>query len=278
MNYLEVEFVLSPLLPAREVLVAELAERGFDSFVDTDSGLKAYIAEPAFDQNLLSDLTISTIEGLQMSYSVVQIEDQNWNAEWEKNFQPILVDERCLVRAPFHHGLPSYPLEIIIEPKMSFGTGHHATTHLVISEMMKMDFTGKKVLDMGCGTGILAILAQMLGAEHTDAIDIDTWSYENTLENMERNQIQQITAILGGAEVIPASASYDVILANINRNILVRDMPLYNRSLARLGYILFSGFYTHDSSEIDQHATALGWKLVRQQHRDEWCAMVYQKV
>ena len=159
---------------------------------------------------------------------------------------------------------------------MSFGTGHHATTHLVISEMMKQDFAGKQVLYMGCGTGILAILAIMLGASKADAIDIDQWSYENTLENIERNNVQGITTILGGAEVIP-SKQYDIILANINRNILVRDMHHYNKALKQGGTIFFSGFYTHDKPEIDNKSFEFNWKLQSEQSRGEWSVLRYVK-
>jgi len=277
MNYFEVEFLLNPLLPAREVLVAELAERGFESFVETEEGVKAYIVEKDFNDDLLDDLATSFIENQQISFTKTLIEDQNWNAEWEKNFDPIIVDDLCLVRAPFHKDLVSYKYEIIIEPKMSFGTGHHATTHLVISEMMKFDFENKVVLDMGCGTGILAILAQMLCAKQSDAIDIDEWSYENTIENIERNQVHNITTILGGAEVIPTDEKYDVILANINRNILVRDMHFYNEALAKGGTIFFSGFYTHDKPEIDKKAQEFGWQLQSEQSRNEWCVLRYLK-
>jgi len=276
MNYYEVDFVLNPLLPAREVLVAELADLGFESFVETDNGVKAYIVESDFNTSLLEGLMTSEIEGQQLTHTVQLIQDQNWNAEWEKNFDPIIVDESCLVRAPFHTNLPSFQYEIIIEPKMSFGTGHHATTHLVISEMMKQDFAGKQVLDMGCGTGILAILAIMLGASKADAIDIDQWSYENTLENIERNNVQGITTILGGAEVIP-SKQYDIILANINRNILARDMHHYNKALKQGGTIFFSGFYSHDKPEIDNKASEFNWKLQSEQSRGEWCVLRYAK-
>lgn len=276
MNYYEVIFELKPLLPAREILIAELAERGFESFVETDEGLKAYIGESDYRENILDDLVAGSLEEQRMSFAVTQIEDRNWNAEWEKNFDPIIVDDTCLVRAPFHRGLPTFPYEIIIEPKMSFGTGHHATTHLVISEMMKHPFEEKTVLDMGCGTGILAILATMLGAKEVDAIDIDSWSFENTIENIERNNATGIHTILGGADAIPTK-QYNVVLANINRNILVRDMHLYNEVLKEQGVIFFSGFYTYDKSEIDKVASSFGWQLKGEQSKDDWCVLKYQK-
>lgn len=277
MNYCELEFSLNPLLPAREVLIAELAERGFESFVETEEGLKAYIPEKDFSDELLSGLATSNIQGLEMTHSKIIIEDRNWNEEWEKNFSPIIVDDLCLIRAPFHEGLSPLKYNIVIEPKMSFGTGHHETTHLVASEMMKFGFDGKRVLDMGCGTGILAILARMLGAKECDAIDIDEWSYENTLENVARNNMTNIRTILGGADAIPAPGNYDVILANINRNILVRDMEFYTNSLSIGGHIFFSGFYTYDKEEIDKRAGSLGLSLISEQSKNEWCVLKYTK-
>jgi len=277
MNYYEVTFILEPLLPAREVLLAELADQGFESFVETDDGVKGYIQENLFEDALLANLMARNIPDQQFSFSTSLIEDQNWNAEWEKNFDPIIVDDKCLIRAPFHADMPSFQYEINIEPKMSFGTGHHATTHLVISEMMKVDLHDKIVLDMGCGTGVLAILAEKLGAHTIDAIDIDEWAFENTIENIERNGCKAINVMQGGAEVIPVNSSYDVILANINRNILVRDMQHYNSALKAGGTIFFSGFYTMDKSEIDQEAGNYGWQLTSQEARGEWCMLRYEK-
>jgi len=215
MNYVEASFVLRPLLPAREVLVVELAERGLESFVETDDGLKAYIQEEYFQSQLLDDLMTTAIPDQHMEITSMVIADQNWNAQWESSFDPILVDDQCLIRASFHEVDREYPYTITIEPKMSFGTGHHATTHLIVSAMLPMDCIGKRVLDMGCGTGVLAILAEMRGSTQIDAIDIDEWAYENTLENVERNACKHIRTIRGGAEAIPTESQYDLILANI---------------------------------------------------------------
>lgn len=277
MNYYEVDCTISPLLPAREVLVAELAELGFESFAETDNGLKAYIREDVYAPEMLDQLMAKEIPDQILTMEVNLIPDQNWNAEWEKNFDPIIVDEQCLIRAPFHLDLKKYPFEIIIEPKMSFGTGHHETTHLMIGEMLKMDFTGKKVLDMGSGTGVLAILAAMRHATAIDAIDIDEWAFENSVENVERNSCTKINVIQGGAESIPADTFYDVILANINRNILVRDMSAYNNALQKNGEILFSGFYVMDKPELDVIATQFGWKLCTENNKGEWCMLHYFK-
>jgi ribosomal protein L11 methyltransferase len=186
------------------------------------------------------------------------------------------VDEQCLIRAPFHAVEKAYPYTITIEPKMSFGTGHHATTHLIVSAMLPMDCTGKTVLDMGCGTGVLAILAEMRGSKAIDAIDIDEWAYENTLENVERNGCKYIRTIQGGAEAIPTDARYDLILANINRNILTRDMHNYVRHMNPGASILFSGFYESDQPEIKHTAEALGLKHISSTLRNEWTMMHFQ--
>lgn len=278
MNYCEVTFVLNPLLPAREVLVAELAERGFESFVETEDGVQAYIIEDDFNESLLKDLMTADIPELEFRYEYKTIEDQNWNAKWEESFDPIVVDDKCLIRAPFHDNLKKFEYEIVIEPKMSFGTGHHDTTHLIISKMMDMNFSGKNVLDMGCGTGVLAILAAMKGALRGDAIDIDEWAFENTVENFERNDCKNFNVIMGGAESIPADEHYDVILANINRNILVRDMHHYAEHLKSGGTILFSGFYVGDKPEIERAANACGLNMHSEDSRNEWCVLSFEKV
>lgn len=276
MNYVEVTAMLKPVLPAREVLVVELAERGFESFVETDNGLKAYIQQDQFTPELLEGLMTAEIPEQWMEVVTVVILDQNWNAEWESSFDPIIVDEQCLIRAPFHATEQVFPYTITIEPKMSFGTGHHATTHLIVSAMLPMDCTGMTVLDMGCGTGVLAILAEMRGAKNIDAIDIDEWAYENAIENVERNGCTHIRTIQGGAEAIPADARYDLILANINRNILTRDMHHYVGHINPEAAILFSGFYESDQPEIRKCAEALGLKFVASRSRQEWTMMHFQ--
>jgi ribosomal protein L11 methyltransferase len=209
----------------------------------------------------------------RLDITTVVIVDQNWNAQWESSFDPIIVDDQCLIRAPFHAVEKEYTYTITIEPKMSFGTGHHATTHLIVSAMLPMDCSGKTVLDMGCGTGVLAILAEMRGSTQIDAIDIDEWAYENTLENVERNACKHIRTIQGGAEAIPSDARYDLILANINRNILTRDMHLYVQHMNRGASILFSGFYESDQLEIRNTAEALGLTFVSANLRNEWTMM-----
>jgi ribosomal protein L11 methyltransferase len=272
MNYQEVTFVLEPLLPAREVLVAELAELGFESFVETDEGVKAYIIASDWNKGLLAELMTSQIEDQKIEWSSSEIEAINWNAEWEKSFDPIIVDNKCLIRAPFHEVEGSFEYVINIEPKMSFGTGHHSTTHLMMGEMMNMDWKGKHVLDMGAGTAVLAILAEMMGAESVDAIDIDEGAYLNSIENLERNNCSRIKSYQGGAELLTDQV-YDTILANINRNILLRDMKEYVKVLKAGGEILFSGFYVQDIPELERVGGELGLKLLLQRERNEWCLL-----
>lgn len=277
MKYTEVKFRLEPSLPAREVLLAELAESGFESFTESDDGLSAYIASEFFSPELLENLMAAAIPDQKISFTIQQIEEQNWNAVWESGFDPIVVDDVCCVRAPFHPDSGKYAYDIIIEPKMSFGTGHHDTTHLIISKMLKLNIQDKKILDMGCGTGVLAILASKLGAAGGDAIDIDQWAFENTIENFERNACKNINVYLGGAEVIPSNTQYDLILANINRNILTRDMQFYADALKPTGIILFSGFYESDFNEIDQYAKKAGLNFKSKSSKNEWCMLEYVK-
>jgi ribosomal protein L11 methyltransferase len=272
MNYVEVSFLLDPILPAREVLMAELAELGFESFVESEEGLTAYIQQPDWNEGLLEGLMTSSIPDLKMSWEVKTIEATNWNAEWEKSFDPISVDGACLIRAPFHEVQGDYKFVITIEPKMSFGTGHHATTHLIISEMLQMEWEGLDVLDMGSGTAVLAILAEKMGARDIDAIDIDEWAFENAEENAKRNDCSKIRCLLGGAELL-GDKKYDVILANINRNILLRDMNLYRAVLKDGGKILFSGFYEQDVIELEKVATPLGLKIQNKRLMNEWCML-----
>ncbi|MFN8699078.1 MAG: 50S ribosomal protein L11 methyltransferase [Flavobacteriales bacterium] len=274
MTYIEYTFRLNPLLPAREVLVAELAELGFESFVDTEDGLQAYIQSTLHQPVSADNLMACAMPDQEVQMVVKEIADQNWNAEWEKNFEPILVDDKCAVRAPFHNPVTGFAMEIVIEPKMSFGTGHHATTWLMMRALFDLDLKGKKLLDMGSGTGVLAILAEKLGAASCDAIDIDEWAYENALENMQRNGCRRVHCALGGADLL-GEKKYDVILANINRNILTRDAAHYLNVLNNGGLILLSGFYTHDVPLVQDAFP--GTTGVRQDSRDEWAMLMLRK-
>ena len=258
---------------AIEILVAELGQVGFESFTEQEDGLVAYIQKPEWNETLLKEVQILNSKEVRFTYNTEEIEQVNWNEEWEKNFEPIVVENEVSIRAPFHES-PNLKYDIVIEPKMSFGTGHHETTYLMIRHLMDSDLTGKKVLDMGCGTGILAIFAEMKGAAAVDAIDIDPWCYENSLENVERNQCQKINVFEGEASMLKAGA-YDVIIANINRNILLTDMEVYARSLKPNGLIYLSGFYTEDIPQIREAAQKNGLNFVSELERNNWVALKF---
>ena len=274
-NYLEFQFKIEPVQPASEILIAELGYLGFESFIENDDGITAYIPVEEYEEDLLAGVHILQSEEFEINYSVNEIERLNWNEEWEKNFSPILVDEHCSVRAPFHPK-PDTQFDIVIEPKMSFGTGHHATTHMMIQHILKNDWEGKSVLDMGCGTGVLAILSAMKGAENIDAIDIDNWCYLNTLENISRNDCEHINVEEGGAELLKGR-EYDMILANINRNILLRDLPVYEKCLKPEGNLFLSGFYKGDLPAIERACKELGLYFVESFERNDWVAAKFSR-
>src|SRR5690606_37206842 len=227
--YIGYYFKVEPLQPAVEILIAELGYAGFESFVETDEGVTAYIQKDEWNAAILDDIQILNSDEFEISFTFEEIEQTNWNEEWEKNFNPIIVDNVCSVRAPFHPK-PDVKYDIIIEPKMSFGTGHHETTHMMIQYILKNDFKNKSVLDMGCGTGVLAILAEKQGAVAVDAIDVDNWCYLNAIENVDRNECHHINVYQGDASLL-SGKRYDVIIANINRNILLEDIPVYANCL-----------------------------------------------
>lgn len=272
-NYLEFKFKIEPLQPASEILVAELGYLGFESFVEEEDGVTAYIPAEEYEDDLLAGVHILQSDEFEITYSKGEIEQVNWNEEWEKNFSPILVDDICSVRAPFHPE-PDTEFDIVIEPKMSFGTGHHATTHMMIQHILKNDWNDKAVLDMGCGTGVLAILASLKGAKFVDAIDIDNWCYQNTLENVGRNDCDNINVEEGGAELLQGR-KYDMILANINRNILLRDLPIYKECLNEGGNLFLSGFYEEDISVIKKACIDLGLKYIDHLEKSNWVAIKF---
>ena len=237
-------FKVEPLQPATEILIAELGYAGFESFVETEEGVTAYIQKDEWNENILEDIQILNSDEFEISYTHEDIEQTNWNAEWEKNFNSIVVDNVCAVRAPFHEKFDT-EYDIIIEPKMSFGTGHHETTHMMIQHILQNNFKDKSVLDMGCGTAVLAILAEVKGAQPIDAIDIDNWCYLNSLENVERNNCNHISVYEGDASLLK-DKHYDIIIANINRNILLQDIATYAKCLNANGSLFLSGFYEDD--------------------------------
>ncbi len=274
-NYIGYVFTVSPKEPATEILIAQLGLAGFESFVENEDGVSAYIQEGDWNATIIEDIQILNSDEFEISYVEEVIEQVNWNSEWEKNFNPIQVNDMVSIRAPFHDD-PNLKYDIVIEPKMSFGTGHHETTHMMVQQLIDMDLTNKKVLDMGCGTGILAIFAEMKGANPIDAIDIDNWCYLNSIENVERNNCSNISVFEGDAALLK-SKKYDVIIANINRNILLNDMEAYMNCLNPNGAILFSGFYKEDISVIDAVVSKYGLKLDRTIERNNWVSLKYMK-
>ena len=272
-NYLEFQFKIHPPAPASEILIAELGSLGFESFVENEDGVTAYILKEEFNENMLTEVRILDSDEFKISYSSSEIQQVNWNEEWEKNFQPIVVDDICSVRAPFHPK-PETEFDIVIEPKMSFGTGHHATTHMMIQFILKNEWKGKSVLDMGCGTGVLAILSSQKGANPVEAIDIDNWCYLNSLENIERNNVPEISVKEGGAELL-GEKKYDVIIANINRNILLNDMQKYVSVLQPDGDLYLSGFYKADIPIIQEACEKLGLKFQENLEKDKWVAVKF---
>lgn len=270
MIYLEYKFRVEPLQPGVEILIAELGEAGFESFVENEDGVDAYIQKDEWREDILDDIHILNSEEFKIEFTSSEIEQINWNEEWEKNFTPIEVDGRCFVRAPFHDA-GEYEYEIVIEPKMSFGTGHHETTFMMLQYILENDFRNKSVLDMGCGTAVLAILAEMRGAATLDAIDIDEWCYENSIENIDRNNCRNISVFQGDASLLK-DRKYEIIIANINRNILLQDMHSYKESLKPGGELYLSGFYIEDLPVIQETCNNLGLNFVSHKERNRWVA------
>jgi len=270
--YLGYYFKVKPLQPAVEILIAELGYAGFESFVETEEGVTAYIQKDTWNNTILEDIQILNSNEFEITHTFEEIEQTNWNEEWEKNFNPIVVDNVCAVRAPFHDHFDT-EYDIIIEPKMSFGTGHHETTHMMIQHILKNDFTGKSVLDMGCGTGVLAILAELKGAKPIDAVDFDNWCYLNSIENVERNNCNHITVIEGDASVL--KHKYDIIIANINRNILMQDMATYVSCLNKGGMLFLSGFYSDDIPMIQAACEKQLLKFEEKLERNNWVSLKF---
>ncbi len=273
--YIAYDFSVTPKNPATEILIAELGYVGFESFVENDTGVTAYIQKQEWNSQILDDLYILGSPKFKIKYAHHEVIQTNWNKEWEKNFNPIQVDGQVSIRAPFHEN-PSLKFDIVIEPKMSFGTGHHETTHMMIQYLLALDLENKKVLDMGCGTGILAIFAEMKGAQPTDAIDIDSWCYQNSLENVQRNGCRYITVLEGDSSLLKGK-KYDVVIANINRNILLSDMKTYTDSLSKNGVLLLSGFYKDDITIIENEVVKHGLVFDKMIQRNSWVALKYTK-
>ncbi|MDB9733093.1 50S ribosomal protein L11 methyltransferase [bacterium] len=263
--YIELVVTVSPLEPFRDLFIAQLGAVGFESFSETEEGFAAYILKE--DYSASAAMEQMQWDGVTVSVKEQEIEQVNWNAEWERNFNPIEVDGRVYIRAPFHAERAGFEYAMLIEPKMSFGTGHHQTTHMMIQWLLETPSNHADVLDMGCGTGILGILAGMRGAKSVHGIDVDTWCIENTLENAQRNGVA-MTADLGGSEVL--SGTYDLILANINLNVLLADIAHYEKALRKGGSIFFSGFYEDNVPTLRAAAEALGLTFEGVKAREQW--------
>jgi len=271
MNFIQVNFSFEAYEEfMADILAAELAEIGFDSFVPCKNGMQAFIPETKFNENSLKDAIDNYPLEVAISFEIVTVASKNWNEEWEKHyFEPIVIGKECVIHSSFHKDIPVAKYDIIIDPKMSFGTGHHETTSLVIGEILKMNLTNKKVLDMGCGTSVLAILAAMRGASELLAIDIDSWCTENSLENIALNKVSGIEVKLGGAELLDG-LHFDIILANINRNILLADMEKYAACLTTGGELYMSGFYKADIPVIEVELNRNGLELIDFKEKNNW--------
>ncbi len=272
--YIGYDFKVSPLQPGTEILIAELGYAGFESFVETEDGVSAYIQKDEWNAAILEEINILNSKEFKIEFTFSEIEQVNWNSEWEKNFDAIEVDGKCTVRAPFHPA-KNFEYEIVIEPKMSFGTGHHETTFMMLQFILENNFQNKTVLDMGCGTAVLAILAEMRGASKLDAIDIDEWCFENSMENIQRNNCENISVYLGDASLLKGR-KYDVVIANINRNILLNDMQIYSESLNDGGELYLSGFYTEDLPIITKTCNNLGLEFVENKEKNNWVAAKFK--
>ncbi|MGC6433762.1 MAG: 50S ribosomal protein L11 methyltransferase [Crocinitomicaceae bacterium] len=279
MDYTELNIILEPKDPWSEILVAQLSEIGFDSFVETEEGVQAYI--PSKDFNL-DDLKSNTLlfekpEGVSISFSQNEIPHQNWNEVWESGFEPVFVDELVTIRAPFHTETTIKGLDIVIQPQMSFGTGHHETTWLMSKSLFDLNPFPSKVLDMGTGTGVLAIIAEKLGAQSVLAVDIEDWSVENTKENITRNLCNQIQTICGDIDVVDQK-DFDVILANINKNVLKAHLPFYAEKLSQGGKLYMSGFFETDIDELVFEAKKYNLDFVSHKTKDSWACILLNKL
>lgn len=276
MNYYACSFSNPENEALKDMFMELLGTIGFDSFMDTDDGFEAYCQEPALDEAELDEIMrMEQFANVKLLKKEL-IPDQDWNATWEASYEPVIINELCRIRAPFHQVEGTYKYDLVIEPKMSFGTAHHETTSQIIELMLQSDFSGLNVLDMGSGTGVLAILAKKLGSATTVAIDNDEWAYRNALDNIRLNDENEIVVELGDATSLN-DRQFDVILANINRNILLRDMKEYVKSLVENGRIFFSGFYEEDLALIQNEAERLGLKYVNHVTKNNWTAAVFVK-
>ncbi len=276
MKYFEVTFSANPCNETiTDILSALTAEIGFESFVECEGGIQAYVQQSLFDEEALKNIIADfPIPDTKITYTITEPEDKDWNEEWEKNFfQPIVIEDRCVIHSTFHKDYPKAEYDIVINPQMAFGTGHHETTSSILGELLDADLKGKSVLDMGCGTSILAILASMRGADPVTAIDIDDWCVNNSRDNIALNNINNITVELGDASLLEGRKPFDVIIANINRNILLNDMAAYTACMHKGSEIYMSGFYVQDIDAIRSKGESLGLKFVHYREKNNWAAV-----
>ena len=269
MQYTEVYIKLKYISPFADIVIAMLNEIGFESYHEETDGVKAYIQTSYLIRNILDDVLDEISELTELSVNINEVKQENWNAEWERNYRPVIINDQCVIRAPFHDAFPDMGMDIIIMPKMSFGTGHHATTELMINEMLLLDFTEASVLDMGSGTGVLSILASKLGAEHLVGIDIDNWAFENAKDNAVLNNIVNVKFIHGDVKHI-YQGRYDFILANINRNIILSDLDIYVGAMNDAANIIMSGFLEDDIPLILDKTKQLGLEIVASKNKEKW--------
>ncbi|ALI99299.1 50S ribosomal protein L11 methyltransferase [Rufibacter tibetensis] len=272
-----IEVTVTATTEYAEILIAELSELGFDTFQETEEGFQAYIEEDRFSEEAVQEVLARYQFAGEFPYQTRSIAKQNWNEEWEKNFEPLLIAGQVSVRADFHPKPEGVAYDIVITPKMSFGTGHHETTTLMIENQLTLNHEGKRVLDMGCGTGILAIMAKLLGAQEVVAVDIEDWTVENARENADRNDCSSLDVRLGDASVLASEAPFDLILANINRNVLLEDMPVYTQKLQPNGPLVLSGFYTEDLPLLQERATELGLIFESSRNKNNWVSAIFRK-
>jgi len=278
MDYIELSCKIEPFTQVfADLLIAELGEIGYDSFTQELYDIKAYIPEEKFDIDAVQNLEIVREKQFgTVGLSFNKIETQNWNATWESNFEPVIAGKSCIIRAPFHHPEKDFEYDIVIEPKMSFGTGHHQTTQLMLEQIQQLDVAGKTVADCGCGTGVLGILAQQRGAKKIYAFDYDDWAYQNTLENAERNRCSNFVTECGTLELLQGKL-FDIVIANINRNILIEGMSYIAGATKTLGSVLFSGLFTEDLPILEKSAHSFGLKLKSSDTKDNWICAVFTK-
>ncbi|GBU08381.1 ribosomal protein L11 methyltransferase [Bacteroidales bacterium] len=280
MNYYELTFTILPNTETnRDLLSAVLGGVDFESFTESPSGICAYVREKDYNvEHVKIALSSFPIENVELSFTEEKIISQDWNQEWEKNFfKAIVIDDQCVVHSSFHKDIPKLPYQIMIDPKMAFGTGHHETTSLMISHLLQTPLSGKSFLDMGCGTAVLAILAHKRGASPILAIDIDQWAYQNSIDNIALNKADDIQLACGDAELLK-NKKFDIIFANINRNILLTDIPLYAQCMEKGGLLFMSGFYAQDMDMIKEKCTEFELKYISSSEKNEWVALKFEKI